>query len=99
MMSASDSLFGYFFSWSNAPGDAPHSSGDEEASPASNSSGDGAVVPDPVPDDELQKIRKRLQDGFYRSERIRSFIARCLSFDLVPYSPDLSSPDESDPSD
>ncbi|NBC17751.1 MAG: hypothetical protein GVY18_10600 [Bacteroidetes bacterium] len=95
-MSASDSLFGYFFSWSNAQGDASYSSGDDDASPASSAAGDGAVSPDPAPDDELRKIRKRLRNGFYRSERIRSFIARCLSFDLVPFSPDLSAPDEPD---
>jgi hypothetical protein len=91
MLSASDSLFGSFFSWSNAQGETPHSP--ENDPPSLASDGDAPGSPEPAPDDDdLRQVKDRLRNGFYHSERIRSFIARCLSFDLVPYAPDPASP-------
>ena len=91
MMSASDSLLGSFF-WSLGQG--PSSSEDG----TSSSSADAADAPGPWDNDEFRKAQKRIQEGFYRSERVRAFIARCLAFDLVPFRPDSSpASDSSDP--
>lgn len=87
MMSASESLFGSFHYWSNGHGDTPGAAGDEPAS-SSESESDAPLAP--TDDNDIQAVRSRIRDGFYQSDRIRSFIARCLAFDLVPYKPDDS---------
>lgn len=89
MMNASEPLFGSFHYWSNAHGDAPGGSDDESAA-SSDSESESDPPPSPTDDNDYQAVRRRIRNGFYQSDRIRSFIARCLAFDLVPYRPDDS---------